>query len=197
MGTTTFVTTNKRRGIRMQERSPKTTVFDLREGADVIVASRSLVDDDEISAEEFNSVVLEWAERAGDKFMGLRAYRRSLLRKLDSCVAEIDLFKRHKKRLEKDLEWIDGLTHTLLSAVEEVDGRRRVETMDGGWIKLATVRSERIVIDEVTDVPPKWLRITAEPNKAEIKRAIKAGEAIPGARLVEVENQRVSWGREK
>ena len=181
----------------MQETSRKTTVFDLREGADVIVASRSLVEDEEITAEEFNAVVLEWASRAGDKFMGLRAYRRSVQRKIESCRMEIELFKRHKKRMEKDLAWCDELTGTLLSAVQDVDGRHRVETADGGWIKLATVTSERIEIDEVTDVPPKWLRITAEPNKAEMKRAIKAGEAIPGARLVEVENQRVSWGREK
>tara|TARA_R110000824_G_scaffold240687_3_gene429345 strand:+ start:3269 stop:3814 length:546 start_codon:yes stop_codon:yes gene_type:complete len=181
----------------MQEGSRKTTVFDLREGADIIVASRSLVEDEEITAEEFNAVLLEWASQAGDKFMGLRAYRRALLRKVESCASEIAMFKKHKKRLEKDLEWIDQLTQTLLSAVKDVDGRHRVETMDGGWIKLAPVRSERIEIDEVTDVPPKWMRITAEPNKAEIKRAIKAGEAIPGVRLVEVENKRVTWGREK
>lgn len=181
----------------MQEVSPKTTVFDLRKGADIIVASRSLVDDEEITMEEFNEVVLDWAEKAGDKFMGLRAYRRSLLRKIESCAAEMALFKRHKARLEKDLEWIDQLAHTLLSAVKDVDGRHRVETVDGGWIKLAPVKSQRIEIDEVTDVPPKWMRITAVPNKAEIKRAIKAGETIPGARLVEEETQRVSWGREK
>ena len=71
----------------MQEGSRKTTVFDLREGADIIVASRSLVEDEEITAEEFNAVLLEWASQAGDKFMGLRAYRRALLRKVESCAS--------------------------------------------------------------------------------------------------------------
>lgn len=181
----------------MQGPGKKTTVFDLREGADIIVSSRGLVEEDEIDAEEFKEVVLAWAEQSGDKFMGLRAYRRSLQNKIESCDREVALFKRHKERLNKDLSWCDELTMLLLASHTDVTGQDRVETADGGWIKLATVRSEKVDVLEVTDIPHKWMRIISEPNKAEIKRAIKAGEAIPGVRLVENETQRVKWGREK
>lgn len=57
--------------------------------------------------------------------------------------------------------------------------------------QLRSRRSEAVEIEDEELLPPDLIRVktTAAPDKSEIKRRIKAGDVIPGARL----ENRISW----
>lgn len=68
---------------------------------------------------------------------------------------------------------------TAVPKVAEIDTPAQSVETDAGMVKFRTV--QKLVITSVVDLPRQYL----VPDEAAIKTALKAGIAVPGARLVE------------
>lgn len=58
-------------------------------------------------------------------------------------------------------------------------------------VKFSWRKSDRTIIDNLEDVPAEFIKIKREAMSAEIKKAIKAGTDVPGARVEEFQNLQI------
>jgi len=63
-----------------------------------------------------------------------------------------------------------------------------------GLVKFGSRKSEQIIVDDVNELPKEYktIKVTETANKAELKRAIKAGESITGVELIECLNLKIN-----
>ena len=78
----------------------------------------------------------------------------------------------------------------LADATSEVLQACGIERIDGVQSVISFRRSEQTVIDNESELPAEYIvtKITTVPDKTKIKNAIKAGQEVAGARLVEKRN---------
>jgi hypothetical protein len=98
----------------------------------------------------------------------------------DAIDAEIKRLKAMKDSRDKKVTW---LTESLKRAMM-VSG---IEKIDSPLFKLSLRRSEAVEVDLVEALPEAYVfkKVTLSGNKVAIKEAIKRGESITGARIVE------------
>lgn len=108
-------------------------------------------------------------------------------RYIRECTVLLDAMKQAKqnidarmKTLQKRLDYLTGLS---LDGMEAL-GVKKIEEPD---IRISTRKSIGTVIENEEAIPSKFVTIvqTQKINKTEIKKAIQAGEDVPGAYLVE------------
>lgn len=108
-------------------------------------------------------------------------------RYIRECTVLLDAMKQAKqnidarmKTLQKRLDYLTGLS---LDGMEAL-GVKKIEEPD---IRISTRKSVGTVIEDEEAIPSKFVTIvqTQKINKTEIKKAIQAGEDVPGAYLVE------------
>lgn len=108
-------------------------------------------------------------------------------RYIRECTVLLDAMKQAKqnidarmKTLQKRLDYLTGLS---LDGMEAL-GVKKIEEPD---IRISTHKSVGTVIEDEEAIPSKFVTIvqTQKINKTEIKKAIQAGEDVPGAYLVE------------
>lgn len=104
---------------------------------------------------------------------------------------EIEIYEREIKRLteikdqmKKRKEW---LKTNLSNAMQEFG----VVELKGKTIKLSFRKSESVEIDDIDALDNKFKRVKIEPDKTAIKTALKLGEKVEGARLVENQNLQI------
>lgn len=92
-----------------------------------------------------------------------------------------------RKMLERKAERMSA--YILDCLVDEIDGAK----LSTPRVSLSTRKSESVGITDESALPDDYVTIktTAAPDKARIKKAIKAGERVPGACLVENLNLQV------
>lgn len=107
--------------------------------------------------------------------------------------AEITALKAEEKRLaerrkakENKYNW----TKSFLNDFMVMEGLPKFETAK---LKLSFRKSESVGITNEKLLPEKFVKteIISNPMKAEIKKALKSGDDIPGAELVENQNLQV------
>src|SRR5215831_10843150 len=91
---------------------------------------------------------------------------------------EIDRLRQRQQAAERAGA---RLEQYLLHILHKRDGR----PLKGRNVTLSVRRTEALVIDDPDLVPMEWKRttVTIDIPKDAVKRAIKAGEQVPGARL--------------
>ena len=108
-------------------------------------------------------------------------------RYIRECTVLLDAMKQAKqnidarmKTLQKRLDYLTGLS---LDGMEAL-GVKKIEEPD---IRISTRKSVGAVIEDEEAIPSKFVTIvqTQKINKTEIKKAIQAGQDVPGAYLVE------------
>ena len=104
---------------------------------------------------------------------------------------EIEIYEREIKRLteikdqmKKRKEW---LKTNLSNAMQEFG----VVELKGKTIKLSFRKSESVEIDDIDALDDRFKRVKIEPDKTAIKTALKIGEKVEGARLVENQNLQI------
>ena len=106
---------------------------------------------------------------------------------------QIDLYEREIKRLteiknqmKKRKEWLKS---NLTNAMEEFG----IFEIKGKTLKLSFRKSESVEIDDIDllDERFKTTKVEINPDKTAIKDAIKKGEQVLGARLVENKNLQI------
>ncbi|MCG9921342.1 siphovirus Gp157 family protein [Streptococcus suis] len=59
------------------------------------------------------------------------------------------------------------------------------QKVDTGLFKLSLRKTESVTVFDATKLTDDFLKVKVEPNKTEIKKAIKNGQVVSGAELTE------------
>lgn len=104
---------------------------------------------------------------------------------------EIDLYDREIKRLTERKQALknaqERVKNNLKSAMEEFG----IVEIKGQTLKISFRKSESVEVDNVDLLDDKFKRVKVEADKTAIKQAIKSGEQVNGARLVENNNLQI------
>lgn len=125
-----------------------------------------VLDPDALSALE-----LERSEKLESYALAVKNYRAAAA----AIKAEEDNLKARRERLGRTA---DRLSEILKA---ELNG----EKLFTARVQVSYRRSQITEIIDIGSVPEKYLKITVEPKKNEIKAAINAGESVSGAAVVE------------
>jgi hypothetical protein len=109
----------------------------------------------------------------------------------DRIDSEIALAKEQKKQLdsyiaslEKSQTWLEKIAGMVIKQ----RGSKLIGKL-GRWI--GTRKSTSLLITDKDAIPPVFLKIKVEVDNAGIKEALKRGETVAGAKLIENEN--INW----
>lgn len=129
---------------------------------------------DEEMAKDFEQLAMDRDE----KIENICLYIKNLKADAAALKAEKDAFAARQKSVEKKVDSLMNYLSGFLNGekYKAADGRAVVS-----WRK-----SQSVEVKDVTKVPIEYLTMAdPAPNKMEIKAAIKRGETVPGAELVE------------
>lgn len=107
---------------------------------------------------------------------------------IEMCEREIKRITELKKSMQNKKDWLKDKVKSAMEefGIVEIDG-----TPIGKPIKLSFRKSESIEVDNVDLLDDKFKRVKIEADKTAIKQAIKNGEQVEGARLVENNNLQI------
>lgn len=92
--------------------------------------------------------------------------------------AEKDVFAKKQKEAEvRALKYKERIKEAMM-----LTNRQKVDT---GLFKVSLRKTESVTIFDPSNLPDEFLKVKVEPNKAEIKKAIKNGQVVFGAELTE------------
>lgn len=157
---------------------------------------------EQVEAAEADERTRRWVLRL-DAYLAKRADALALLRHVRRAAQErADRYDEEAKRWQRKRDHQRGLVEYVEQAARNVlvmerhvagaSGAYRVELPNG--VRMG-IKVTRAVEADVRELSAEWVRtrITHEPDKVEIKKALERGEVVHGARLVEREH--VDWGR--
>lgn len=155
-------------------------------GNDYILLANRLADttdDDGIVDMGLLPVVSEAKELVESKAVSIGC----VVKQLSTYKAQID---EEVKRLTAMSKTLGNRIDYLTEATSEVLQICGIERIDGIKSVISFRRSEQTIIDDESEIPDEYMatKITVTPDKTKIKNAIKAGQAVPGARLIEKRN---------
>jgi hypothetical protein len=139
--------------------------------------------------------VHSFANESGDKFAALRAVITRANNEASMFLYEAQRLTQASLRAGKIAARVEWIAESLLREHVALTGIRRVDTRDGGWIKLAECKSQSVECDDASLLPESLLRVKIEPNRVEIKKALVAGVAVPGCRMVDSLTESVTWSK--
>lgn len=99
------------------------------------------------------------------------------------------MIKDEEKRLEKKETVLDNRLKSLENYIKLCLNNARLNKMDLGIFKISIRKSESTEITNLSLIPEEFLNFKKpEAKKTEIKKAIKEGREIQGAKIVENES---------
>ena len=139
-----------------------------------------------------DSIDPETGEIDGDALTALTMERQEKLEgmalKLKNLAAEAEMIKAEEKTLAERRKAVERNRDSLKAyLMRSLDG----ETLKTAKVAISYRTSKSVEIDEdkfFANPDMRYLRQITEINKDEIKRALTAGEEVPGAALVEKQN---------
>lgn len=154
----------------------------LYELPDALRAAFDALEVDEETGEIINGEALERVEaEARDKLEGTALYMRELDADAKGLAEEIARLQARKRSIERRTEWLKQYMRPALDAM-------------GGKLKTprATIykmRTQKVLIDcKPENLPQAFQRMEIKPDLAGLKKALKSGEKIQGAYLVDNES---------
>ena len=102
-------------------------------------------------------------------------------------------------RIDDEIKRLQALKKSNNTLISNLKGRllqavKLYGAFEVGLTKFGTRKSQQVIVDDVNSLPSefKTIKVTESANKAEIKKAIKAGEHITGCELLDVENLKIN-----
>lgn len=113
-------------------------------------------------------------------------YIKNLDAEISALKAQEQAFNARRKAKEKKAE---TLKSAVLASLQNCN-QKKFETVN---VSYSLRRSEIVEVSDIENLDPKYIRetIKVEPNKTEIKAALKRGESVEGAVLVEKNNLQI------
>lgn len=128
--------------------------------------------------QELATRIAEYVSAEVDKVDKVSAVLTSLEGVAANAKAEIDRLHQRQQSAEKAAARLKGY---VLHVLRQRDGR----PLKGRNVTFSVRRSEQLVIIDPTVIPDQWKRttVTVDYPRDPLKRAIKAGEDIPGVTI--------------
>lgn len=139
------------------------------------------VDSGEILFDADNLEELEMAY--ADKLEGCGLYVKNLQSEVDALKAEEHTLAERRRIKERKVE---RLREYMLESME----RTNTAKLDTSKVAISTRKSQRCVIDDERAIPFQYIKVEQKVNKAQVSKALKAGE-VPGAHLEEAVNLQI------
>jgi hypothetical protein len=102
-------------------------------------------------------------------------------------------------RIDDEIKRLQALKKSNNTLISNLKGRllqavKLYGAFEVGLTKFGTRKSQQVIVEDVNTLPSefKTIKVTESANKAEIKKAIKAGEHITGCELLDVENLKIN-----
>jgi len=130
---------------------------------------------------ELEQKVREYVGREAEKIDRVNAVLSSFDAVAANAKTEIARLRDRQQSAERAFE---RLAQYVLRVINEHGGR----PLRGHNVTFSIRRSEALVVDDPAAVPAEWKRITIDVPKDPIKRALKAGEEVPGVHLEQRDN---------
>lgn len=117
--------------------------------------------------------------------------------KLESCalyvkniVAEADAIKAEERRLKQRREALERKSERMKAYIDYNMSRMEVAEIETPKVAIRFRNSQRVEIDDSTAIPEYYCRVETviQPDKNKIKNAIKSGNFVPGAKVIELRN---------
>lgn len=89
----------------------------------------------------------------------------------------------YKAQIDSKIEFLESI------AMRVIETTGRLEGNNGSWI--SSRKNVKVHISDETKIPPTFYKIKTELDKAAIKEALKNGEQVEGAVLMETKH--ISW----
>lgn len=119
----------------------------------------------------------EYNAAAAEKLEGTACYCRELLAEADAIKAEEARLAKRRKALENKSE---RLKNYMMPALEAMGGK-----VKGVMASVRIGKSQAVTVFDLDTLPDAFKRVVTkvDPDKVALKKALKAGEDIPGAAL--------------
>lgn len=139
-------------------------------------------------------------EETGEVFdeESLDSLRMDMVEKLEGVAlytkgldAEAKAIREEEKALAARRRAKEGRAESLRGYMSRVMSDNKMSDMETARCRLSFRRSERVEVDDPMSIPVQYRKTVVEPDKAAIRKALKDGVTIAGARLVERENLQV------
>lgn len=143
------------------------------------MAIEALLNDESVPQEDINTALAEIKDELQVKGENIIAY----LQKMQDVEEQA---KRRKKEIDNYLKAIANRRKRLEKAVIYSMDSMQVKSILTGKGELKTkTNPPSVVIDDLTAIPSEYVttKIDLVPDKTAIKKAIKAGEEVPGAHI--------------
>lgn len=154
----------------------------LRDAASIVASLDSI---DGADPSELDTRLSAWLDATDDKHAAYHAVAKRLELEADECAALMAGLRKRASYLATQQTRVKALASELLLAREALGEEPKVSTPTfRAW--LATTESVSVP-DDVAMLPEQYVRtkVTREADKTAIKAAIKRGESVPGAFIVE------------
>ena len=162
----------------------RNTTFDLLNQASGMVNMAMTIElDDDEATDEYLSRVRMWSIETGDQIGALRAY--IVRAKSDAAMlrAEEKRLADRRRAIERQVLPVKLEIKHLLEAAELQTGEAKVKRPD---FTAYLQRSQRVDGPaHVADWPERWVVISARPDRAAAKKALKKGHEEAGFALIE------------
>lgn len=132
------------------------------------------------------NALAELQEAREQKLDNIGAYLKNLKVEADALTEESKALKSRADRKKKDIEKLKEYVVTCM-------GKEGLSKFESTRVKFSFRASQKVEVSDEDALPLIWKRevIKYEPDLEKIKAAIKAGETVPGAELVDRQNLQI------
>lgn len=102
-----------------------------------------------------------------------------------NAKADAERFKAEKDAFAKKQKEAEVRAERFKERIKEAMMVTNLQKVDTGLFKLSLLKTESVTISDPSNLPDEFLKVKVEPNKVEIKKAIKNGQVVLGAELTE------------
>ena len=102
-----------------------------------------------------------------------------------NAEAAAERFKTEKDACAKKQKDAESRAKRFKERIKEAMMLTNQQKVDAGLFKLSLRKTESVTVFDLSNLSDEFLKVKVEPNKAEIKKAIKNGQAVLGAELTE------------
>ena len=137
----------------------------------------------EFDEQGFNKELAELEIAKDEKIENTGLFIKNLMADITELKAEEKTLADRRKAKEKNAEYLKNILSVML------DGKK----FETAKIALGFRKSEQVKIDDENNLPKEFIKekITLSADKTAIKKAIKSGQEVAGAELVEVQNLQI------
>ena len=102
-----------------------------------------------------------------------------------NAEADAERFKAEKDAFAKKQKEAESRAERFKERIKEAMMLTNQQKVDTGLFKISLRKTESVTVSDQSCLPDEFLKVKVEPNKAEIKKAIKSGQVVLGAELTE------------